>query len=128
MNNSKFYLVKCIHISLIGIYYFIIAGVLSYLIEIIIPKYDEEKYTNIPFLPFFLELLLYVILISLVVYLTRNIVDIIPSFSNHLCQDFDPSRIKEAWSGGVIIAITIFYMQVGFRQKISKFFERFMPR
>ncbi len=115
---------KFIDIFLLSGYYFVAALTLSAGIDAFIGKFDrkvDEQKTTLRLLG---EAILYVFVLLILFYITRNIVERIP-FPMEGWFGFQHSRVKER-TGDVVFVFVLFYFQNYFTEKMDFLHERIL--
>ena len=116
MDNSQYNLkhdvlmrsIKILDIGYITVIYFVFAMVCCILIDKIMGKYDEEIDKNKKTWRLWIEAILYMWFIGVLVYIVRNIVELIP-FPLDGYQGFQHMRVKELGNASVFVFIVMTY-------------------
>ena len=115
-------MLRIIDISFLGILYLIGGIIVSFIISLVFPKYDEEVYKFKSYINLTLEIFSTAALLCVLGYVLRNIVRKIPfpldGFFGY--QHQNRSEIR----GGIIISFAIFVLLTDFRKKITMYSER----
>ena len=114
--------IKLLDISLLGVYYLFGGITLSYLIDLLMPIFDEIEYDKKNTFELFIEVCINVILIVIGSYLLQIIIRHIPFPLNRL-YGYDHKMTNDI-KGGVILSFAIILYQVDFRKKILLLTEK----
>jgi len=115
---------KFIDIFLLSGYYFVAALILTAGIDAFIGKFDRKVDEQKSTLRLLGEAILYVFLLLILFYITRNIVERIP-FPMEGWFGFQHSRVKER-TGDVVFVFVLFYFQKYFTEKMDFLHERIL--
>jgi hypothetical protein len=115
---------KFIDIFLLSGYYFVAALVLTAGIDAFIGKFDRKVDEQKSTLRLLGEAILYVFVLLILFYITRNIVERIP-FPMEGWFGFQHSRVKER-TGDVVFVFVLFYFQKYFTEKMDFLHERIL--
>ena len=111
---------KIVDISIITILYFTIGFVSSFYINKLYYTIRDD-YHQYPKWFFFIEICCQLSLISILVYIIRNMVNAIPiPFEGY--YGYQHSRVKELQSGGVALGFGLFYGQSDLKEKMEYIF------
>jgi len=114
--------IKVIDIGFITALYLTFGIVLAKLCDKALGELDEEKENQKPLWQLFLELFFYLWFIGIVVYVVRNVVQMIP-FPFHGVYGNDHFRVKELINA-VIFFVTFLHFQEYYQKKIKSLFVR----
>ena len=114
--------IKMIDLSFLGILYFLFASLSSVGLDKLFPEYEEEVYSKKDIFDIFLECVLIISLIMIIIYIIRNIIQIIP-FPLDGYMGYKHSRLKEM-NGGVLLSFSVVIFQNSFKDKILHLFRR----
>jgi hypothetical protein len=112
---------KILDIGYITIIYLIIGLFFAKLFDTMYGKFDKEKETKKTRLQHILEISGIMWLSGVVVYIIKNLVELIPSPLDHI-DGFDHLRVKELKNAGVFTFIFL-YFQRYFKDKIQYFYD-----
>ena len=112
--------IKIYDVATITILYFTLGYTLSWLINKIYYDFDSSKKHNKGVL--FLEVCGQVAILGILIYIIRNIVNLIP-FPFEGIYGYQHSRVKELQSGGVAVAFGVFYAQENIKEKLNYIFN-----
>jgi len=114
--------IKILDIGFITAIYLTFGIVLAKLCDRILGEFDEEKENQKPLWQVLIELFFYLWFIGVVVYVVRNIVQLIP-FPFHGVYGYDHFRVKELINA-VIFFVTFLQFQEYYQKKITYIFTR----
>ena len=114
--------IKILDIGFITAIYLTLGIILAKLCDRIFGEFDEEKENKKPLWQVFIELFFYLWFIGVVVYVVRNVVQLIP-FPFHGVYGYDHFRVKELINA-VIFFITFLHFQNYYQKKITYLFYR----
>jgi len=114
--------IKILDIGFITAIYLLLGIILAKICDTYLGEFDEEKENKKQLWFSILELTLYLWLIGIIIYITRNIVPLIP-FPLDGIYGFDHSKVKELTSA-ITFSITFVYFQNYYQQKIKNIFSR----
>lgn len=116
------WILRLVDISFLGILYLIGGIIVSSIITMFFPKYDEEVYKFKSYRNLTLEIFSTAALLCVLGYVLRNIVRKIPFPLDGLFgyQHQNRSEIR----GGIIISFAIFVLLTDFRKKITMYSQR----
>lgn len=117
LQETAFRLIKIADIGYITVLYFLLAFFMSTWVDVRLigpfqPEVAAQKSTN----RLLWECILHIYLVGILIYITRNLVELIPSPFNGL-QGFDHRRVKELTNAAVFTFIFLFY-QKHLREKL----------
>ena len=114
--------IKMLDIGYINAIYLLLGIILAKLCDEYFGKFNKKEEDKKPIWKSVLELILYLWFIGVVVYIVRNLVELIP-FPLNGVYGFDHHKVKELTSGATF-AITFIYFQQHYQDKIKYIFER----
>jgi K+-transporting ATPase A subunit len=114
--------IKIVDIGFITAIYLTFGLVLAKLCDHILGEFDEEKEKQKPLWQVLIELFFYLWFIGVVVYVVRNVVQLIP-FPFHGVYGYDHFRVKELINA-VIFFTTFLNFQDYYQKKIKSLFDR----
>ena len=114
--------IKILDIGFITAIYLTFGLVLAKLCDRILGEFDEAKENQKPLWQLLIELFFYLWFIGVIVYLVRNIVQLIP-FPFHGVYGYDHFRVKELINA-VIFFVTFLQFQEYYQKKITYLFTR----
>ena len=114
--------IKVIDIGFITAIYLTFGIVLAKLCDRALGEFDEEKENKKPLWQLLIELFFYLWFIGVVVYLVRNVVQLIP-FPFHGVYGYDHFRVKELINA-VIFFVTFLHFQDYYQKKTRYLFMR----
>ena len=114
--------IKILDIGFITAIYLTFGLVLAKLCDRILGEFDESKENQKPLWQLLIELFFYLWFIGVIVYLVRNIVQLIP-FPFHGVYGYDHFRVKELINA-VIFFVTFLQFQEYYQKKITYLFTR----
>ena len=123
MNYKKEIIVRSIKILDIGYItslYFILGIILAKMCDKYLGKFDEKIEKKKPIFQSVVELILYLWFISVVVYIVRNVIPLIPFPLNGI-YGFDHLKVKEVTSA-TVFSISFIYFQQYYQEKIKYIF------
>jgi hypothetical protein len=123
MNYKKEIIVRSIKILDIGYItslYFILGIILAKLCDKYLGKFDEKNEKKKTLFQSVVELILYLWFISVVVYIVRNVIPLIPFPLNGI-YGFDHLKVKEVTSA-TVFSISFIYFQQHHQEKIKYIF------
>jgi len=103
-------------IGLLTILYFICGYILSWLINKIYINFDPNNARMK--LVLLLEVCGQLFIIGILVYILRNIIELIP-FPLEGIYGYQHTRVRELYSGGIAIAFGVFYAQENIKEKLN---------
>ena len=118
-----FRVVKILDIGYITAIYFILALCIGIPIDRMLGKFNPFAYDKKSSLIIILELILHVYILGIVMYLVRNMVELLPSPLNGL-YGYDHMRLKEMQNAAVFVLI-LFWNQQYLIKKMLYFHDRF---
>ena len=122
MKNVVIRGIKVIDIGFITAIYLTFGIVLAKLCDRFLGEFDEEKENKKPLWQLLIELFFYLWFIGVVVYLVRNVVQLIP-FPFHGVYGYDHFRVKELINA-VIFFVTFLHFQDYYQKKTRYLFMR----
>jgi hypothetical protein len=114
--------IKILDIGFITAIYLTLGIVLAKLCDRVLGELDEEKENQKPLWQVFIELFFYLWFIGIVVYVVRNVVQMIP-FPFHGVYGYDHFRVKELINA-VIFFVTFLHFQEYYQKKIKLLYVR----
>lgn len=114
--------IKILDIGFITAIYLTLGIVLAKLCDRVLGELDEEKENQKPRWQVFIELFFYTWFIGIVVYVVRNVVQMIP-FPFHGVYGYDHFRVKELINA-VIFFATFLNLQEYYQKKIKSLYVR----
>jgi hypothetical protein len=114
--------IKVIDIGFITALYLTFGIVLAKLCDKVLGELDEEKENQKPLWQLLIELFLYLWFVGIVVYVVRNVVQMIP-FPFHGVYGYDHFRVKELINA-VIFFVMFLHFQEYYQKKIRHLFTR----
>jgi hypothetical protein len=109
--------IKILDIGYLTIIYFISGYSLSWLVNKIYKPFDPQNpHSSKPMI--FLEVCLQLFLISIIVYIIRNIVMLFP-WPLEGVYGYEHARVKELYNGGVALSFGVFYAQSNLTDKMK---------
>jgi len=114
--------IKILDIGYITIIYVILGITLAKISDRYLSTFDEKKEAKKPIRQSVLELILYIWLIGIVIYVVRNIVPLIP-FPLDGIYGFEHSRVKEVTSAATF-SIMFIYFQEHYQEKIKYIYSK----
>jgi hypothetical protein len=114
--------IKVIDIGFITALYLTFGIVLAKLCDKVLGEFDEEKEHQKPLWQLLIELFLYLWFVGIVVYVVRNVVQMIP-FPFHGVYGYDHFRVKELINA-VIFFVMFLHFQEYYQKKIRYLFTR----
>jgi hypothetical protein len=114
--------IKVIDIGFITALYLTFGIVLAKLCDKVLGELDEEKEHQKPLWQLLIELFLYLWFVGIVVYVVRNVVQMIP-FPFHGVYGYDHFRVKELINA-VIFFVMFLHFQEYYQKKIRYLFTR----
>ena len=114
--------IKILDIGFITAIYLTLGIVLAKLCDRVLGELDEEKDNQKPRWQVFIELFFYTWFIGIVVYVVRNVVQMIP-FPFHGVYGYDHFRVKELINA-VIFFATFLNLQEYYQKKIKSLYVR----
>ena len=122
MKNLLLRSIKILDIGFITAIYLTLGIVLAKLCDRVLGELDEEKENQKPRWQVFIELFFYTWFIGIVVYVVRNVVQMIP-FPFHGVYGYDHFRVKELINA-VIFFATFLNLQEYYQKKIKSLYVR----
>jgi len=117
-HEAPFRVIKILDMGYVSVLYFLIGIFLSKVTDIIFGKYQEEEIKQISTLRLMLEIILTIWFNMTLFYITRNVMELIPSPFHGLYQ-YDHSRLKEV-TDTTILGLTYLYFQSGLRNRLNE--------
>ena len=114
--------IKILDIGFITAIYLTLGIVLSKLCDRVLGELDEEKENQKPRWQVFIELFFYTWFIGIVVYVVRNVVQMIP-FPFHGVYGYDHFRVKELINAAIFF-FTFIHFQEYYQKKIKLLYVR----
>ena len=114
--------IKILDIGFITAIYLTLGIVLAKICDRVLGELDEEKENQKPLWQVFIELFFYLWFIGIVVYVVRNVVQMIP-FPFHGVYGYDHFRVKELINA-VIFFVTFLHFQEYYQKKIKLLYVR----
>ena len=114
--------IKVIDIGFITALYLTLGIVLAKLCDKVLGELDEEKENQKPLWQVWIELFFYLWFIGIVVYVVRNVVQMIP-FPFHGVYGYDHFRVKELINAAIFV-IVFLHFQEYYQKKIRHLFTR----
>jgi len=114
--------IKVLDIGFITALYLTLGIVLAKLCDKVLGELDEEKEHQKPLWQVLIELFLYLWFIGVVVYVVRNVVQMIP-FPFHGVYGYDHFRVKELINA-VIFFVMFLHFQEYYQKKIKSLYVR----
>jgi len=114
--------IKVLDIGFITALYLTFGIVLAKLCDKVLGEFDEEKEHQKPLWQLLIELFLYLWFVGIVVYVVRNVVQMIP-FPFHGVYGYDHFRVKELINA-VIFFVMFLHFQEYYQKKIRYLFTR----
>ena len=114
--------IKILDIGFITAIYLTLGIVLAKLCDRVLGELDEEKENQKPLWQVLIELFFYLWFIGIVVYVVRNVVQMIP-FPFHGVYGYDHFRVKELINA-VIFFVTFLHFQEYYQKKIKLLYVR----
>jgi hypothetical protein len=118
--------IKILDIGYIGAIYCFLGIGIATLIDWILGPYDVKKAQSQPTWRLFLGIILYVWLLGVLVYIVRNVVELIP-FPLDGVHGFEHRRVKEIGSAMVFTYILCFY-SFNLQQRLRTLYKRVTGR
>jgi hypothetical protein len=115
--------IKIMDMGYVAIIYFIIGLLLSKASDYAFGTYDEEKEKQKGTLRLALEVLFMLWVICIVMYVARNVVEVVPSPFDGVFG-FQHARLKEL-NGVAILIFTYLFFQNTLRAKMTELYSRF---
>jgi len=112
--------IKMLDIGILTILYFILGYIFSWLINKIYYNFDSNA-KPMKFLVF-LEVCCQIFVIGILVYIIRNVIDLIP-FPLEGIYGYQHFRVRELYSGGVALTFGVFYAQDNIKDKLNYIFN-----
>jgi hypothetical protein len=112
--------IKMLDIGILTVLYFTLGYIFSWLINKIYYNFDPNTSPN-KFLVF-LEVCAQVFIIGILVYILRNLINLIP-FPLEGIYGYQHSRVRELYSGGIAISFGVFYAQDNIKEKLNYIFN-----
>jgi hypothetical protein len=112
--------IKMLDIGLLNVIYFTIGYFLSWVVNKIYYNFDHNNKPNKVLV--FLEVCTQIFIIGLLIYIIRNIIQLIP-FPLEGIYGFQHTRVKELHSGGIALAFGVFYAQENIKEKLNYIFN-----
>lgn len=117
--NIKFRSVKLLDIAYVFIIQFILAFVLSTVLDKAYGKLDEEAQRNKSTLRLSVEALAQIFIFGVISYVMRNLMELIPSpLHNVAGYQHDPARLKEM-GGASIFPLIFLFFQTNMMDRLS---------
>jgi hypothetical protein len=117
-----FLFAKITDIGLVTIYYFLTGVVLAGIVDRTIGKFDETQYKGVSTLQLTLEIGAHLILLSILAYVMRNLIGMIP-FPLEGFGGFRHAQLKEI-DGGIMLSFILVFFQSNLTDKIDYFNRR----
>lgn len=114
--------IKILDIGFITAIYLTFGIVLAKLCDRALGEFDEEKENQKPLWQILIELFFYLWFIGVVVYVVRNVVQLIP-FPFHGVYGYDHFRVKELLNAAIFF-VTFLHFQDYYQKKIRHLFHR----
>jgi hypothetical protein len=114
--------IKILDIGFITAIYLTLGIVLAKLCDRVLGELDEEKENQKPLWQVFIELFFYLWFIGIVVYVVRNVVQMIP-FPFHGVYGYDHFRVKELINAAIFF-VTFLHFQEYYQKKIKLLYVR----
>jgi hypothetical protein len=114
--------IKILDIGFITAIYLTLGIVLAKLCDRVLGELDEEKENQKPLWQVFIELFFYLWFIGIVVYVVRNVVQMIP-FPFHGVYGYDHFRVKELINAAIFF-FTFIHFQEYYQKKIKLLYVR----
>ena len=115
--------VKMLDISYITVIYFFIGFVLARFLDSHVTKFDEKEESKKTILQITLECILFICLNAVLLYICRNLVELIPSPFNGL-YGLDHRRVKELTVAPTLSFALLFY-QTNLQNKLRYLYNKF---
>jgi hypothetical protein len=112
--------IKMLDIGILTILYFTLGYIFSWLINKIYYNFDPNT-APMKFL-LFLEVCGQVFVIGILVYILRNLINLIP-FPLEGIYGYQHSKVRELYSGGIALAFGVFYAQENIKEKLNYIFN-----
>jgi len=112
--------IKMLDIGILTILYFTLGYIVSWLTNKIYYNFDPNT-APMKFL-LFLEVCGQVFVIGILVYILRNLINLIP-FPLEGIYGYQHSKVRELYSGGIAIAFGVFYAQENIKEKLNYIFN-----
>lgn len=112
--------IKMMDIGILTVLYFILGYIFSRLINKIYNNFDPNT-APMKFL-LFLEICGQLFIIGILVYILRNIIELIP-FPLEGIYGYQHTKVRELYSGGIALTFGIFYAQENIKQKLNYIFN-----
>ena len=112
--------IKMLDIGILTILYFTLGYVCSWLINKIYYNFDPS--TKPMKILVFLEICGQLFIIGILVYIIRNIIELIP-FPLEGIYGYQHFRVRELYSGGIALAFGLFYAQENIKAKLNYIFS-----
>ena len=112
--------IKMLDIGILTILYFTLGYIFSWLTNKIYYNFDPNT-APMKFL-LFLEVCGQVFVIGILVYILRNLINLIP-FPLEGIYGYQHSKVRELYSGGIAIAFGVFYAQENIKEKLNYIFN-----
>lgn len=112
----QFLTAKIIDIGLVTVYYFVFGFFISWGLDSLLGKFNEDDYKDKGIAELTIGILLQLFLLGVVIYALRNIVGAIPYPFEGL-GGYEHARLKEL-DGGVVLAFVIIFFQKNLNDKI----------
>lgn len=126
--NIGLYSVKSAAIFIVSIYYFFFSSIMSIAVNNLVPNKSEEELKRMPMWQLAIEISIIVGVIAVGYYLVRNLLSngplLVVQWLLEGWHGYQHDRLKEANSGGVIVAMAIFFFQVRLNRRLRVFTNR----
>jgi len=120
--SPEFLTAKLLDMSLVTVYYFAVAFIVSAFIDKGLGKFDEKDYAKISTLQISAEIILHLVFLAILSYILRNIVERIP-FPLEGFGGFQHFRLKEN-QGGIVFSFMLLFFQNNLTAKIQYLHKR----
>lgn len=128
-DHVGFYAVKSLSIFLVTIYYFIFCGMMSIGINNLVPHQTEAQLQQMPTLRLAVSICVIVGSLAVGYYLVRNLLSGGPLLFDQWFFEgwygYKHSMLREAATGGIVVATVIFYFQDRLKFRLAEFSRRF---
>ena len=114
--------VKVADIGYIASLHFVTAFIVSESIDRMMGKFDKAEADKKSLVRLFAEVIVHVALLGIIVYILRNIVELVP-FPFDGFHGFSHKKLKEL-SGGVALTFSLFYFQYHLKAKMDYMAKR----
>jgi len=114
--------IKIIDICFLTTIFFLLGTFIARLIDKVVGDFDKEKEDKKHIIRVFAESIIFVSILGIIVYVSRNLVEKIPFPLNGL-YGYNHLKVKEL-NGGVILPFSILYFQNYLRNKLTYLFNR----